>query len=363
MHDHDPTPSPASPAAVAAPGAQVDDLLEDLLDAAKVARHRPLVRHLMAEALQLGAAGPDELDLKIATAALGEMGDAFAMFAPYRGLRKVTVFGSARIRSDDPLYDQGRRVAGLIAEEGWHVITGAGPGLMTAAIEGAGRANSFGVHIRLPFETQVQSVLLDEGRSVGMKYFFTRKLMLIKESHGFVCLPGGFGTLDEMFELLTLTQTGKGVPVPIVLLDPPGDPYWEGITGWLNDQLVRRGFVGADDERLYLVTESAEEAVAELCGFYANYDSVRWVGDRLVVRVRRAPSAEQLGALNDEFADLCLAGVIEAAGPTRAEVADGDRLDLARIALRLDPRRQGGLRMLIDALNRLAAPPDADPAP
>ncbi|MGB9345733.1 MAG: LOG family protein, partial [Ilumatobacteraceae bacterium] len=155
------------------------------------------------------------------------MRDAYAMFAPYKDRRKVAIFGSARTRADDPLYGLTRQLAATLAESGWMAVTGAGPGIMQAGMEGAGRENSIGVSIRLPFETGANSIIAGDEKHVSMKYFFTRKLMLIKESQGFVCLPGGFGTLDEMFELLTLTQTGKGVPVPIVLLDAPGDPYWE----------------------------------------------------------------------------------------------------------------------------------------
>ena len=180
-----------------------------------------LAEELVSEALGLIGDQPDTLDLKIATAALAEMRDAYSVFAPYRDERKVSIFGSARTQPDDPLYAQARDLAGLLAERGWMTVTGAGPGIMQAGMEGAGRERSIGVSIRLPFESGANSIIAGDDKHVSMKYFFTRKLMLIKESHGFVCLPGGFGTLDEMFELLTLTQTGKGIPVPIVLLDAP----------------------------------------------------------------------------------------------------------------------------------------------
>ena len=185
---------------------------------------------------------PDTLDLKIATAALAEMRDAYAMFRPYRDKMKVSIFGSARTKPDDPLYGQARDLASALADKGWMTVTGAGPGIMQAGMEGAGVENSIGVSIRLPFESGANSVIAADDKHVSMKYFFTRKLMLIKESQAFVCLPGGVGTLDETFELLTLTQTGKGVPVPIVLLDEPGDPYWESVDG-LMAQLVHRGLV------------------------------------------------------------------------------------------------------------------------
>ncbi len=179
--------------------------------------------------LGLIADEPELLDLKIASAAITEMRDAFEVFQPYRGIPKVSIFGSARTTPDDPLYEQTRRLAAQLAAAGWMVVTGAGPGIMQAGMEGAGREKSIGVSIRLPFEAGANSIIAGDDKHVAMKYFFTRKLMLVKESSAFVCMPGGFGTLDETFELLTLTQTGKGIPVPIVFVDPPGDPYWESV--------------------------------------------------------------------------------------------------------------------------------------
>ena len=184
---------------------------------------------LVASALGLLTDEPDPLDLKIAAAAMTEMREAFAVFAPFEPIPKATVFGSARTRRDDPVYEQARRIANALADRGWMVVTGAGPGIMQAAMEGAGRDRSIGVAIRLPFEQGANPVIAGDEKYVSMKYFFTRKLMFVKESRAFVCLPGGFGTLDETFELLTLTQTGKGLPVPIVLLDPPHDPFWRRI--------------------------------------------------------------------------------------------------------------------------------------
>ena len=189
----------------------------------------------------------DRLDLKIATAALAEMRDAFRVFAPYRDAPKVTIFGSARTQPDDPEYDQARQVAAELAGHGWMVVTGAGPGIMAAGMEGAGRERSIGVSIRLPFEQAANSIIAGDHKYVSMKYFFTRKLMLIKESKAFISLPGGFGTLDETFELLTLTQTGKGLPVPIVFLDMPGDTYWVAVKAFIEEQLVSRGLVSPHD--------------------------------------------------------------------------------------------------------------------
>ncbi|MCU0260406.1 MAG: TIGR00730 family Rossman fold protein [Ilumatobacteraceae bacterium] len=308
---------------------------------------------LLAEAIGLLLDAPHQLDLKIATASIAEMRDAFAMFAPYRDVPKVTVFGSARTQVLDPLYELTRRLAARLADDGWMVVTGAGPGIMQAGMEGAGRERSIGVSIRLPFEQGANPVIAGDEKYVSMKYFFTRKLMLVKESRAFVCMPGGFGTLDETFELLTLTQTGKGLPVPIVLLDAPGDPYWERVDAFVHEQLVSRGLVSESDTRLYRIAESCEEAVEEIRRFYANYDSIRYVGDELVIRLRRLPDPDQLAALNDRFGHLVARGSIRAVEPFSVERRHGDRLELPRLAFAFAKHRYGDLRSMIDALNDL----------
>jgi len=310
-----------------------------------------LAEELVSEALGLIGDQPDTLDLKIATAALAEMRDAYSVFAPYRDERKVSIFGSARTKPDDPLYAQARDLAGLLAERGWMTVTGAGPGIMQAGMEGAGRERSIGVSIRLPFESGANSIIAGDNKHVSMKYFFTRKLMLIKESHGFVCLPGGFGTLDEMFELLTLTQTGKGIPVPIVLLDAPGDPYWEGVNTFVREQLVARGLVSDNDTDLYTITDSCDEACRLIEGFYANYDSIRMVGARLVVRMRQGPTDTQLAELNDRYGHLVASGRIERAAPFKIERRDDDKVELDRIAFDFSKRGYGELTTMIGAIN------------
>lgn len=325
-----------------------------LLESVSSPRDRKLIEELITTALGFVHDGTSTLNLKIAAAALAEMREAYEMFQPYLGERKVAIFGSARTRPDDPLYAQAREVARLLADEDWMVITGAGPGIMQAAMEGAGRDRSIGVSIRLPFEQGANPVIAGDTKYVSMKYFFTRKLMLIKEAKAFVCLPGGFGTLDETFELLTLTQTGKGVPVPIVLLDTPGDPYWEAVAGFIDEQLVSRQLVRPDDAHLYFLTESAEEAVAEIRRFYANYHSLRYVGDRLVVRLRREPTDDQVALLNERFGHLCVSGSIERTGALSVEVREHDVAELPRIMFRFAKHAFGELRSMIDLLNSFA---------
>ncbi len=328
-----------------------DELFASLLATIPQGADHRHAQQLLRAAVDLVQQQPDTLDLKIAAAALQELGDAFEMFANAKRAPKVSVFGSARTKEDDPLYLAAKEVAYRLAIEGWMVITGAGPGIMQAGMEGAGRENSIGVSIRLPFEQGANPVIAGDSKYVSMKYFFTRKLMLIKESQGFVCLPGGFGTLDETFELLTLTQTGKGLPVPIVFLDVPGDPYWESVDAFVRTQLVERGLVAEADRSLYLITDDCEVAVNEIIGFYRNYDSMRYVGETLVIRLRKPPTSTQLGELNERFGHLCKTGDIhatEAIGPERKE---GDRVELPRIAFVFAKHGYGDLREMIDLCN------------
>ena len=333
--------------------AELDGLIRQVLDRAGTDANRDLLEDIMATAVRLATGPADRLDLKIANAALREMADAYEVFAPYREVPKVTVFGSARTLPDAPLYSQAREAARALAEAGWMVVTGAGPGIMAAAQEGAGPGRSFGVNIRLPFEQGANAFIASDPKLVEMKYFFTRKLMLMKESSGFIVLPGGFGTLDEAFELLTLLQTGKSVPAPIVLLDMPEDSYWGQWDKFLEGEVAARGLISADDRYLFTVTDDARRAAEQILGFYRNYDSCRWVGDRLVIRVRRAPGQEELARLRQRFADLSASGTLDITPPFPVEVRDGDRLDLPRLSLRFNHRSYGELRHLIDALNDL----------
>ena len=325
-------------------------LVAELLDLAGAQANRDLLRDILVTGLALGHIDASRLDLKIAASALAEMGRAFDLFSHYRGIPKLTMFGSARTAVSDPLYAQAVDLAARMAREDWLVVTGAGPGIMAAGADGAGPDMSLGVEIRLPFETVSHPQLAAEGRVVEMKYFFTRKLMLMKESAAFAVLPGGFGTLDECFELLTLLQTGKAEPAPIVLLDLPGDPYWEGLERFLSE-VTRRGLVDREDAALYLITDDVGIGVEEILGFYRNYHSRRFVGPTMVIRCKTGPTAEQLAALNDQFADICTSKGIWRTGPLPPERAQHDNLDLKRIALEFDRRSHGRLRTMINEIN------------
>ncbi|MDP9452530.1 MAG: TIGR00730 family Rossman fold protein [Actinomycetota bacterium] len=341
----------------------LDARIEELLDEVGATQDRDQLFEILASAVLLAGDRAQRLDLKITNAALKEMRAAFHMFAPYRDIPKVTIFGSARTRPEDPLYAQTHDLAAALAERGWMVVTGAGPGIMAAGTEGAGRERAIGVLIRLPFEGGANPFISGDDKLIEMKYFFTRKLMLIKESAAFVALPGGFGTLDETFELLTLVQTGKAEPVPVVLLDTPGGSYWAGWQRFVDGEVAGHGMISHHDRSLYCVTDTVEGAVGEIEAFYRNFHSLRYVGDRLVLRLRAEPSRAELAELSERFGDIA-GGRIERSGPFPPEVTGQDHLELPRIALRFDRRSFGRLRSLIDALNRLpSAPPRPSPPP
>jgi uncharacterized protein (TIGR00730 family) len=318
-----------------------------------------LVFEILATATRLAGAPISRLDRKIANSALKEMRYAFSIFGAYQGVRKVTIFGSSRVRHGQPEYELAATFAREIVERGWMVMTGAGPGIMEAGHEGAGSARSFGVGIRLPFEAKPNPVIAGDPKMINFKYFFTRKLMFIKEADAFVLLPGGFGTLDEAFELLTLVQTGKSDMHPIVMLEPPGSTYWESFERYVHEELLVRGYIDRDDLSLYCCTQSVEEAVAEIERFYRIYHSQRYVRDRLVIRLTAMPPAETLATLSDEFKDL-LRKPIQVVDPSPAEIADNDVPDLPRIALDIGRLRAGRMRQLIDRLNALPIVPDAE---
>ena len=279
------------------------------------------------------------------------MGRAFTMFAPFRNVKKVSIFGSARTTSDSPIYTLTAATAKALADHNFMVVTGAGPGIMEAGMVGAGREKSIGVSIRLPFETGANSVIAGDDKYVSMRYFFTRKLMLVKESHAFLCMPGGFGTLDETFELLTLAQTAKSVPVPIVFLEVPGHPFWTPLMKAMEPLLLDHGLISASDTSLYTITDNIEDAVNEITSFYANYDSIRFVNDVLYIRIQRAIPDEQFVEIASRFASLSVDGLVQQTSATSEEVKDNDLPDLPRVCLKYAAKGFADLRGLIDALN------------
>jgi uncharacterized protein (TIGR00730 family) len=329
---------------------QLDAEIADLV--AHVEPHeQQFVFEMVVSALRLAAEDVDRGELKLVNSAVKELRYSFEVFAPYDGVNKCTIFGSARIAAGDPAYESAKEFAGSIAARDWMVITGAGPGIMEAGHEGAGAEKSFGVNIVLPFESDANSVITGDPKLINFKYFFTRKVMFMKESQAFVLLPGGFGTLDESFELLTLIQTGKSPLAPVVLLDPPGSTYWHHWQRFVEAELRDEGLISDDDLCLVKVADSVEEAVEEVCRFYRTYDSMRFVGNTLVLRLKRAVGDEELADLNEAFADIVEKGSIERIETTDAELRDADKVDLPRLGLRFGRHRWSRMRRLIDALN------------
>jgi uncharacterized protein (TIGR00730 family) len=314
-------------------------------------RHSDLVKEIMLTATKLVTDGTSRGDLKIINSALKELRYSFKVFAPWRDHRKVTVFGSARLTPDRPAYQQAVEFSRKIAEAGYMVITGAGPGIMQAGHEGAGRDKSFGVNIRLPFEQTANPVILDDPKLINFKYFFTRKLAFVKETSAIVLFPGGFGTHDEGFESLTLMQTGKGYVMPLIYLDPPGDRYWDEWEAYVDRQLVSRGMVSPEDKYLFTVTEDVDRAVREIEAFYSVYHSQRYVRDTLVLRVKKKLSGPLLAALNEDFADILTSGKIEQRGAFADEANEPVIANLPRIAMKFDRHHFGKLRAMIDRIN------------
>ncbi|MGQ9864726.1 MAG: LOG family protein [Pseudanabaenaceae cyanobacterium] len=292
----------------------------------------------------------ERLDWKILAGTLEDMERALKLLHPYRYRRKVAIFGSARTPPTEPVYEQARQFAAQMAAAGFYIFTGAGGGIMAAANEGAGADRSFGLNIDLPFE-QTHNPYVDPAKLVGFKYFFTRKLFFLKESDAIAIFPGGFGTQDELFESLTLCQTGKATPRPIVLIDAPAGNYWEQWDAYIREQLADRGLITAEDRSLYCLTRDLAEATAYLCNFYRVYHSSRWVGDRFVIRLNFDISDAHLAHLNKEFADILTTGTIERSGPLPREVKETHILSLPRLVLRFNQRDYGRLQELILAIN------------
>ena len=329
---------------------EAEGLLDRLTDGGSELDRR-LAADMIRTAVRLLDDGCDTGQMKMMTNALREMRSSWRVFADYKGIRKVSIYGSARTPEDHPDYTAARHFSRLMAEESWMAITGAGDGIMKAGHEGPTRDASFGLRIRLPFETAAKEVIEGDPKLISFRYFFTRKVMFMKESEAYVLLPGGFGTMDESFELLTLIQTGKTAPAPVVLLDEPGGTYWDHWYDFVTTELGNAGLISPDDMCLVRVAHTVEEAVEEVCNFYRTYHSMRFVGDQLVFRLHRPVSDDELAALSEEFAPMIVQGEISAIDATKAEIRDGDHVDLPRIVFEFDKHQWSMLRRLIDRLN------------
>src|ERR1019366_8885253 len=311
------------------------------------------VADIIENALKILKDVKDTGDVRVIQTALRELRYAFRIFAPYANKRKVTIFGSARTHPTKAEYMQAAEFGKKISAAGFMVITGAGPGIMQAGHEGAGPENSFGVNIRLPWEQSANPVIAEDKKLITFKYFFTRKLIFIRHSDAIVLFPGGFGTMDEGYEAITLMQTGKSQLMPLVLVDKPGGTYWKTWDIHIREHLLRGGLISPDDLNLYQITDDTNEAGKIITRFYRNFQSTRFVKDLFIIRLKNAPTTSALAAINEDFADIINGEPIKRIKPTPEEVEGRDNLDLGRIAFGFNRRDYGRLRQLIDVLNGL----------
>ena len=314
-----------------------------------------LVEEMIMTALKMARDGMGTADLKLMNRSLKEMRYAAKVFAKYRDFRKVCVFGSARTLPDQPEFQAAEEFARLMVQQDYMVITGGGDGIMGAAQRGAGRERSFGLNIRLPFEQRANETIHGDPKLINFNYFFTRKLNFVKETHALALFPGGFGTMDEGFEVLTLMQTGKARIIPLVMVDRPGGTYWETWMKFITNDLFKLGLIGEEDFYLFKIVHDAREAVQEILQFYRIYHSARWVGDQLVLRLNHRIAGRSVADLNQKFADLVRSGEIVQGTALRQEKNEPAIWDLPRLIMTPHLRAFGRFRQLIDAIN-LAEP-------
>ncbi|HEY9888171.1 MAG TPA: LOG family protein [Candidatus Obscuribacterales bacterium] len=326
--------------------------LSDLFEALPNVKHGKLIRQVLETVLRMMGHEVERLDWKILNAALQDMEKGFKTFQPYAHTRKITIFGSARLAPDTQEYQMAREFGRQIAQRGFMVMTGAGGGIMHAGNEGAGQENSFGLNIQLPFEQGANPIMNDDPKLIDFKYFFTRKLFFLKESDAIALFPGGFGTQDEAFEALTLIQTGKAGPLPLVLLDRPGGDYWYNWDRYLKDQLLTKRLISPHDVYLYEITEDVEKACDLITNFYQVYHSSRYVGDRLVIRLKCPLGPALLERLNRDFSDLLATGKIETSAALPEEKGD-ETEGLPRLVMHFNHRDFGRLHLMIRLINQL----------
>ncbi len=330
----------------------VDEAIDKLIDITGGIRRPEYVREMILAALKAGQEDDESADLKLMNTTLKEMRFTSKVFGPYRDKRKVTVFGSARTQPGEVPYEMAKLLGQKLAEAGYMVITGGGAGIMQAANEGAGPEHSFGVNIRLPFEQKPNPVVEGNPRLITYKYFFNRKVAFLKEADAVALFPGGFGTLDEAMETLTLVQTGKRNPLPLILVEDPSCPYWTGFIKFLEEELLASGYISKTDFVLFERVDSVDAAVARINRFYSRYHSMRYVDGRLVFRLTSELSPDNIRRLKDKFSDILLpGGDIASTGPLPDELEDGDVVHLHRIIIDFNRRDFGRLRSLIDAVN------------
>lgn len=330
----------------------IDETIDGLIKQAGDIHRPEYVREMILAALKAGLENDREADLRLMNSTLKEMRFTSKVFGPYRTVRKVTVFGSARTEPHEAVYGMAREFGQKLAHAGYMVITGGGAGIMQAVNEGAGSEHSFGVNIRLPFEQKPNPVLEGNPRLITYKYFFNRKVAFLKEAHAIALFPGGFGTLDEAMETLTLVQTGKRDPLPLVLVDEPGGTYWSAWMRFFNDEMLKRGYIDDSDFSLFERADSVDAAVERIDHFYRRYHSMRYVNGQLAIRLTSAPGPHIIQKLKDRFHDiLAPLGTIALSGPLPAETDEPELSRLPRLIVDFNRRDFGKLRSFIDVIN------------
>ena len=336
--------------------ADLEDVHEQAAQLIDVLRQVPngdLVGEIVASALKLLRDQTNRGDVKLIDKSFKELRYALKVFAPYRDVRKVSIFGSARTLESHEDYVQAAAFAREMAAAGWMVITGAGGGIMAAGHGGAGADPSFGLAIRLPFEQRTNPFIENDPKLINFKYFFTRKLVFVRSSHAIALFPGGFGTMDEGFEVLTLVQTGKSVPVPIVMVDRPGGQFWGEWQDYVRNHLLDRGLISPNDLALYKITDDVHEAVREVRHFYRNYHSLRYYRDDVIIRLHHPLTEAQVAEIGEKFSDIKVKGEFRASSPLPVERDEEAIARLPRLVFAFNRRDHGRLRMLIDHLNDL----------
>lgn len=309
------------------------------------------IAELITTALKLGHDGASVAELKLINRSLKEMRRANNVFRPHMHCRKIAVFGSARTHPDEPEYKAAEEFARRMVEHEFMTITGAGPGIMEAAQKGATAANSFGLQIRLPFEEGANKFISRDKKLINFNYFFTRKLSFVKEANAVALFPGGFGTMDEGFEVMTLIQTGKAIIYPIVMVDAPGGSYWKTYLQFIREHLFRLGLISEEDFSLFKVTDSVDEAIEEVVGFYKVFNSYRYVREKLVIRLNKKLTEAALEKIQNQFADLLKSGEFVQGTALRAERDEAGLAALPRLICHVNRRKYGRIRELIDAIN------------
>jgi uncharacterized protein (TIGR00730 family) len=331
---------------------EVDKSIDRLIEMVDDIDHPGLVREMIIAALKAGKEKNDRAHLRLMNSTMKEMRFTGKIFSPYRGVRKVTVFGSARTKPEEPIYEMACLFGKKLADSGYMVITGGGSGIMQAVNEGAGPEKSFGVNILLPFEQKPNPVLIGNPRLITYKYFFNRKVAFLKEADAVALFPGGFGTLDEAMETLTLLQTGKHDPIPLVLVDEPGGTYWSRWIKFLREELLSEGYIIERDFKLFECADSIDAAVKSINQFYSRYHSIRYINKKLVIRLQSTIDDSALKELNHKFSDILQpGGKIFISGPLSEEADEPEIGHLPRLIVDFNLQDFGSLRTLIDEIN------------